>query len=369
MADGMAKGITERYDKLSTKAKELVDKAITAAITAIEARQGAFGTAFDKLVDEALGAFDKLHDGIRTAAERALDAFDLKQAVKAAKAQIQELKNALLVAQTELQGIQARGPEQVSRSEGETDEAFNARQLAAQEAFLRDEAAAQANAAQAFLALEAEKEAQRLAAQRAALEKRAAESRVKEDEQTARQRTALEERLANLQNNFLQGEITAAQFTARMTTILKKAGIPLQNAAEALGQRMAAGLLAAKASARHAAIELAETIKNALGNISVAVKVHVSRTDAPDADKKAAGGPVRRGMPYLVGEKGAEMFVPSASGRIIPNHRLAGAGTSGAGNVYVTVNAPNYVGTLQDLGRAVQEAAADFKRRNGGSLI
>lgn len=33
----------------------------------------------------------------------------------------------------------------------------------------------------------------------------------------------------------------------------------------------------------------------------------------------AAGGPVTAGMPYLVGERGPELFVPSASGTVIPN--------------------------------------------------
>ena len=36
----------------------------------------------------------------------------------------------------------------------------------------------------------------------------------------------------------------------------------------------------------------------------------------------AAGGPVRAGQPYLVGERGPELFLPTASGRIVPNHQL-----------------------------------------------
>lgn len=37
----------------------------------------------------------------------------------------------------------------------------------------------------------------------------------------------------------------------------------------------------------------------------------------------AAGGPVMAGQPYLVGERGPELFLPTASGRIVPNHRLS----------------------------------------------
>lgn len=37
---------------------------------------------------------------------------------------------------------------------------------------------------------------------------------------------------------------------------------------------------------------------------------------------RASGGPVLRGYPYLVGEKGPELFTPSQSGRIIPNNAM-----------------------------------------------
>jgi hypothetical protein len=49
---------------------------------------------------------------------------------------------------------------------------------------------------------------------------------------------------------------------------------------------------------------------------------------------KAAGGPVNAGTTYLVGERGPELFTPSGSGSIIPNHRLGGGG----GSINLTVN-------------------------------
>jgi len=48
---------------------------------------------------------------------------------------------------------------------------------------------------------------------------------------------------------------------------------------------------------------------------------------------KAAGGPVMANQPYVVGEKGAELFVPKQSGTIIP----AGASAGGTVNIYQTV--------------------------------
>lgn len=41
---------------------------------------------------------------------------------------------------------------------------------------------------------------------------------------------------------------------------------------------------------------------------------------------RAAGGPVTNGTPYVVGERGPEVFIPRGSGTIVPNHALAGGG-------------------------------------------
>jgi hypothetical protein len=42
-------------------------------------------------------------------------------------------------------------------------------------------------------------------------------------------------------------------------------------------------------------------------------------------DYRAEGGPVQAGRPYIVGEQGPELFMPSSSGSIIPNGGAAGA--------------------------------------------
>lgn len=43
---------------------------------------------------------------------------------------------------------------------------------------------------------------------------------------------------------------------------------------------------------------------------------------------EAEGGAVRGGMPITVGERGRELFVPSTSGTIVPNHDMANTGTN-----------------------------------------
>jgi hypothetical protein len=56
---------------------------------------------------------------------------------------------------------------------------------------------------------------------------------------------------------------------------------------------------------------------------------------------KAAGGPVKQGLPYIVGERGPELFVPDNSGDIIPNNRLGSSGSgvaTGGAPIIVNVN-------------------------------
>lgn len=40
-------------------------------------------------------------------------------------------------------------------------------------------------------------------------------------------------------------------------------------------------------------------------------------------EARAKGGPVKKGAPYLVGEKGPELFVPDKSGKVIAHAKLA----------------------------------------------
>lgn len=58
---------------------------------------------------------------------------------------------------------------------------------------------------------------------------------------------------------------------------------------------------------------------------------------------RANGGPTAGNMPYLVGERGPELFVPSSNGNIIPNDKLnmgegSSYGMSSPGNMNITFN-------------------------------
>ena len=84
--------------------------------------------------------------------------------------------------------------------------------------------------------------------------------------------------------------------------------------------------------------------------------------------KRAAGGPVSSGSPYIVGEKGPELFVPNSSGNIVPNHEMGGA------NVVVNVDASGSSAEGDEarsrelgglIGVAIQSELARQKRPGG----
>jgi hypothetical protein len=81
---------------------------------------------------------------------------------------------------------------------------------------------------------------------------------------------------------------------------------------------------------------------------------------------RAIGGPVRAGSPYIVGERGPELFVPRTSGQIVPGG-MSGGTPLGGGATYV-FNFPNYVGTRQELVDEVRRGLYEVNRRNPGAI-
>ena len=83
---------------------------------------------------------------------------------------------------------------------------------------------------------------------------------------------------------------------------------------------------------------------------------------------RANGGAVGAGRPYMVGERGPELFVPGAQGNIVPNHAMGGA------NIVVNVDAsgtqaqgdqPNAKALGAAIGVAVQAELVKQKRPGG----
>jgi|13_taG_2_1085334.scaffolds.fasta_scaffold00590_18 hypothetical protein len=66
---------------------------------------------------------------------------------------------------------------------------------------------------------------------------------------------------------------------------------------------------------------------------------------------KAKGGPVSANTPYIVGEEGPELFMPGASGTIVPNHQLGQSTGGGGTSVNYTINAVDSQSFEQALAR------------------
>jgi len=88
----------------------------------------------------------------------------------------------------------------------------------------------------------------------------------------------------------------------------------------------------------------------------------LERTGAGAFLRRAMGGPVNARQPYIIGERGPELFVPNISGDIIPNDSISSA--SGGNTFNITVNA-SMGAKGPEIGREVINAIRDYERRNG----
>ena len=86
---------------------------------------------------------------------------------------------------------------------------------------------------------------------------------------------------------------------------------------------------------------------------------------------RASGGPVKGGSPYVVGEKGPELFVPNSHGNIVPNNEMGGGA-----NIVVNVDASGSsvegdADAAQELGGMLAAAiqAELIKEKRPGGLL
>lgn len=97
------------------------------------------------------------------------------------------------------------------------------------------------------------------------------------------------------------------------------------------------------------------TLAKAPSNVNVTITEGVA---GHHVGKRASGGPVQKGQPYIVGEEHEEVFIPNESGHIDPRRPVYGGG-GGSSNVSMTVNMylPNAYGMTpgqaHELARAI----------------
>jgi len=85
---------------------------------------------------------------------------------------------------------------------------------------------------------------------------------------------------------------------------------------------------------------------------------------------RAVGGPVSAGRPYIVGENGPELFVPSGGGQVVPNGRMGGGATVNqtiniSTGVAQTVRA-EVLNLMPQIAESAKAAVADSRMRGGG---
>jgi hypothetical protein len=138
---------------------------------------------------------------------------------------------------------------------------------------------------------------------------------------------AMGQQIIGLVLNLATKEIMAHAATAAAGAAKSQSGIPI------VGPVLAIGAMTA----------MLGTVQGLLGNLP----------------GRASGGPVTGGSPYLVGERGMELFVPPTNGTIVPNHAL-GRGRSGAVNV--AISALDGVSVHRTLTRADHELRRSLDR-------
>lgn len=85
---------------------------------------------------------------------------------------------------------------------------------------------------------------------------------------------------------------------------------------------------------------------------------------------KAMGGPITGGKPYMVGERGPEIVVPSRNGNVIPNNQLGGGGVTVVQNINITTGVQQTVRSeirslMPQIADSAKRAVLDAKQRGG----
>ena len=82
----------------------------------------------------------------------------------------------------------------------------------------------------------------------------------------------------------------------------------------------------------------------------------------PVSGRRAAGGRVTGGMPYLVGEMGPELFLPGRGGNIVPNDQLG----RGGGGASIVINVTAGMGANgSQVGEQIVNAIRKYERTSG----
>jgi len=84
---------------------------------------------------------------------------------------------------------------------------------------------------------------------------------------------------------------------------------------------------------------------------------------------RALGGPVSSNTPYMVGERGPELFVPNGAGNIVPNNKLGGGGVTVVQNINIDSRSDRS-SIMAAMNQAKEQAKAEIYRsmKSGGAF-
>ena len=131
------------------------------------------------------------------------------------------------------------------------------------------------------------------------------------------------------------------------------------------------GLIEGTKSVKDAFKDMARSVISSLIRMQIQQSITNPLAEQMNIKRGAAiGGPVERGKPYLVGEKGPELMIPNGAGRIIPNNELGGGGAPVNVTLNISTGVAQTVRTemasmLPQITAATRQAVLDARRRGG----
>ena len=185
-------------------------------------------------------------------------------------------------------------------------------------------------------------------------------------EEAIMRRAQLTAQIQNMTTQQVDGMMDTNTELTQMQRLAQDVGDTIANSFEDAiftGQKLSTVL-------RQLALDLMRMLFNQMITQQLAASIGTFFGMPPLPGFRAQGGSVNARSPYIVGEKGPELFVPGSSGAIVPNNKLAAAGESG-GSVNITYNIQSGVSRaelapiLENERKRLRNEIPDMVRRGG----
>lgn len=179
-------------------------------------------------------------------------------------------------------------------------------------------------------------------------------------------------------NDFFSG--AGFGFIGQASIGINSAGNGLATSAGNVGGAAGASLVSGLRGNLPGVVSFVGEVNAALAKIERDITIHVHTSydgsgAAPTPPGRAVGGPVTAGMPYIVGERRPELFVPQTNGRILPSVPQS---TRGGGDVNLTIDLSgadfggsmsraDVVGIVKHVVDQATDSLKDVMIRNGQS--